>query len=73
MKQDHDKHRKLLAAIKDTSGDSAERQCCSTHFKTDATAHAAAEEETLYATMMTMSEESGTTPSIAVSEHKEID
>ena len=52
LKQDHDKHRELIDAIKETSGDSDERSSLFTQFKTDAMAHAAAEEGTLYATMM---------------------
>ncbi|MEO7635335.1 MAG: hemerythrin domain-containing protein [Sphingomicrobium sp.] len=50
--EDHDKHRKLIEAIQATSGDSGERNGLFTQFKTDAMAHAAAEEGTLYATMM---------------------
>lgn len=50
--EDHDKHRELIAAIKATSGDSEERTALFTQFKTDAMAHAAAEEGTLYVAMM---------------------
>lgn len=52
LKQDHDKHRALIDAIKETSGDSAERRDLFEQFKTDAMAHAAAEEGTLYVAMM---------------------
>lgn len=52
LKQDHDKHRELIEAIKQTSGDSAERESLFSEFKTDAMAHAAAEEGTLYVAMM---------------------
>ncbi|QNM83840.1 hemerythrin domain-containing protein [Sphingomonas sabuli] len=52
LKQDHDKHRELIDAIKQTSGDSDDRKSLFTQFKTDAMAHAAAEEETLYVAMM---------------------
>ena len=50
--EDHDKHRELIDAIKQTSGDSDERTALFTQFKTDAMAHAAAEEGTLYVAMM---------------------
>ena len=52
LKQDHDKHRQLIEAIKQTSGDSSERKALFEQFKTDAMAHAAAEEGTLYVAMM---------------------
>ena len=50
--EDHDKHRALIDAIKQTSGDSAERKSLFAQFKTDSMAHAAAEEGTLYVAMM---------------------
>ena len=50
--EDHDKHRELIGAIKQTSGDSAERASLFARFRTDAMAHAAAEEGTLYVAMM---------------------
>lgn len=52
LKQDHDEHRALIEQIKMTSGDSDERQSLFEQFKTDAMAHAAAEEGTLYVAMM---------------------
>ncbi|QDP19255.1 hemerythrin domain-containing protein [Sphingomonas xanthus] len=52
LKQDHNRHRELIDKIKATSGDSEERRTLFEQFKTDAMAHAAAEEGTLYATMM---------------------
>jgi hypothetical protein len=52
LKQDHDKHRDLLDRLEKTSGDSAERERLFTRFKLDAQAHAAAEEESLYAEML---------------------
>lgn len=52
LKQDHERHRQLIEAIKATSGESAERQSLFARFKTDAMAHAAAEEGTLYVAMM---------------------
>lgn len=50
--EDHDRHRQLIEAIKATSGDSDERRGLFDEFKTDAMAHAAAEEGTLYVAMM---------------------
>jgi hemerythrin superfamily protein len=50
--EDHDRHRQLIEAIKATSGDSDERRSLFDEFKTDAMAHAAAEEGTLYVAMM---------------------
>ena len=54
--QDHDKHRKLIAAIEGTVGESDERKALFDEYKTDATAHAAAEELTLYHQLMGESE-----------------
>lgn len=56
LKQDHDKHRDLIARICETQGDSDERRTLFEQYKVDANAHAAAEEETLYATIMTMTD-----------------
>ena len=50
--QDHDKHRGLIKAIEATSGDSEERRALYEQFRTDAKAHASAEEVTLYAILM---------------------
>ena len=50
--QDHDKHRALIKKIEATSGDSDERRALYDQFRTDAKAHASAEEVTLYATLM---------------------
>lgn len=52
LKQDHDKHRRLIAAIEDTQGASDERKALFEQYKTDATAHAATEELTLYHALM---------------------
>ena len=54
--KDHDKHRKLITAIEETVGASDERKALFEQYKTDATAHAAAEEITLYHTLMGESE-----------------
>jgi len=72
LKHDHDRHRSLLAKISETSGDSAERRDLFEQFTLDVAAHAAAEEESLYAAMLA-------NPDLrddarhSVSEHKEID
>ena len=50
--QDHDKHRGLIKAIEATSGDSEDRRSLYEQFRTDAKAHASAEEVTLYAILM---------------------
>lgn len=49
---DHDVHRKLLARIADTSGDSDARKAAWSKFYYDVKSHAAAEEETFYSTLM---------------------
>ena len=54
--QDHDKHRKLIAAIEETVGASDDRKALFEQYKVDATAHAAAEELTLYHALMGESE-----------------
>ncbi len=72
LKEDHDKHRTMLDLIDKTSGDSEGRRELFGRFKTEVTAHAAAEEETLYATMLA-------DPDLrhegqhSVAEHKEIE
>lgn len=71
LKQDHDKHRELIEAIKQTTGESDDRKTLFERFKLDATAHAAAEEETLYATIMAMSDLRQDAQH-SVSEHKEL-
>ena len=71
LKQDHDKHRALIDAIAQTSGDSAERERLFEEFKLDATAHAAAEEETFYAAIMKQSDLREDARH-SVSEHKDV-
>ncbi|MBR0552932.1 hemerythrin domain-containing protein [Stakelama marina] len=72
LKRDHDRHRDLLAKIAETSGDSEERRELFEKFRVEVSAHAAAEEESLYATML---EEPDLRDDArhSVSEHKEID
>jgi hemerythrin superfamily protein len=70
LKADHDRHRDLLAKIAGSSQGDV-RRALFDEFRTEVTAHAAAEEESLYATMLGK-------PDLredavhSVSEHKEI-
>jgi hemerythrin superfamily protein len=69
LKADHDRHRALLAKIAEGGDD---RAALFEQFRIDVTAHAAAEEQTLYATMLAdpdLQEEARH----SVSEHKEIE
>ena len=71
LKEDHDKHRTLLDLLEKTEGDSDGREELFERFRTEVMAHAAAEEETLYATMMKDPDlREDATHSVA--EHKEI-
>ncbi len=72
LKHDHDRHRALLAQLGETSGASEERSTLFESLRQELQAHAAAEEESLYATMLgnpDLREEARH----SVSEHKEID
>ncbi len=70
--QDHNRQRDLLDHIAETSGDSEERRTLFEELRKELQAHAAAEEESLYATMLA-------NPDLrdearhSVSEHKEVD
>lgn len=72
LKKDHDRQRKLLEQLGETSGASDERKTLFETLRQELQAHAAAEEESLYATMLGM-------PDLredarhSVSEHKEVD
>jgi hemerythrin superfamily protein len=72
LKSDHDLHREMLAKIAETSGDTPERRDLFEAFRVEVTAHAAAEEQSLYATMLGDPElqDDGRH---SVAEHKEID
>ena len=70
LKQDHAKHRDLLARIGD-AGASEERKTLFEAFRIEVTAHAAAEEETLYATMLA-DPELRHEAQHSVAEHKEV-
>jgi len=72
LKADHDRHRDLLARLAETKGDSEERRALFEAFRVEVTAHAAAEEESLYATMLGRPELRDEARH-SVSEHKEID
>lgn len=72
LKNDHDRHRKLLDDIEATSRGSDERRALFDDFRKELQAHAAAEEQSLYALMLA-------NPDLrdearhSVAEHKEID
>ncbi len=72
LKQDHDQHRQLLAKLADAQGDRDRREKLFEQFRVEVTAHAAAEEETLYATMLARPDLREDAQH-SVSEHKEID
>lgn len=72
LKADHDQQRKLLAQIAETSGDSEERRTLFETLMLDLSAHAAAEEESLYASMLG-NPELREDARHSVSEHKEVD
>lgn len=74
LKQDHDLHRQLFAKMADADGDKDEGALKKLfdQFKVEVTAHAAAEEETLYATMLAQPDLREDAQH-SVSEHKEID
>lgn len=52
IKQDHDSHRDVLNRLDATTGDSPDRESLYATIKQELEAHAAAEEETFYATLM---------------------
>ena len=70
--EDHNRHRDLLAKIAETSGDSEERRTLFEQFRIDVTAHASAEEQSLYAEMMGRPELTDDARH-SVAEHKELD
>ncbi|MBW0144285.1 hemerythrin domain-containing protein [Sphingomicrobium clamense] len=71
LKEDHDKHREMLTRMT-VSQDPDDRKALFENFKVEVKAHAAAEEETLYSTMLA-------DPDLrhdgqhSVAEHKELD
>lgn len=72
LKADHDRQRVMLAQIDETHGDSPERRSLFEDLRRELQAHAAAEEESLYATMLAKPELRDEARH-SVSEHKEID
>lgn len=72
LKQDHDQHRQLLNKLEDSKGETGRREKLFAQFKVEVTAHAAAEEESLYATMLAKPDLREDAQH-SVSEHKEID
>lgn len=71
LKQDHDAHRQLFQKIADAKDDQQLEKLFD-QLKVEVTAHAAAEEETLYATMLSRPDLREDAQH-SVSEHKEID
>lgn len=69
---DHDFHRELLEGLAATSGDTAERRTLWKRFFYDVKAHAAAEEETLYAKLIA-TEDGQPDARHSVHEHQELD
>jgi len=72
LKADHDRHRDMLAKLGETSGDSEERRTLFEAFRVEVTAHAASEEMSLYATMLS-DHDLRDDARHSVSEHKEVD
>ena len=70
LKSDHDRHRKLLAQLSEAQP--AERRALFEKLRKELQAHAAAEEESLYATMLACPDLRDDARH-SVSEHKEID
>ncbi|PEQ13880.1 hemerythrin [Novosphingobium sp. PC22D] len=72
LKTDHDRHREMLERIAETHGASDERKTLFEDLRKELQAHAAAEEESLYATMLAQPDLRDEARH-SVSEHKEID
>lgn len=70
LKDDHDRHRKLLAQL--SEAEPAERGALFEELRKELQAHAAAEEESLYATMLAVPDLRDEARH-SVSEHKEVD
>jgi hypothetical protein len=72
LKQDHDRHREMLERVGDTSGDSKERRESFEQLRVDVSAHANAEEQSLYAEMLARPDlqDKGRH---SVAEHEEVD
>ncbi|MBH1992628.1 MAG: hemerythrin domain-containing protein [Sphingomonadaceae bacterium] len=72
LKQDHDAHRLLFEKMADAAKDEDRLEKLFDQFKVEVSAHAAAEEESLYATMLSRPDLREDAQH-SVSEHKEID
>ncbi|HSX54419.1 MAG TPA: hemerythrin domain-containing protein [Sphingomonas sp.] len=72
LKRDHDRHRDLLERIASADPDSKDRAALFEQLRVELQAHAAAEEESLYATMLARPDLRDEARH-SVSEHKEID
>ena len=72
LKQDHDRHRELLDKLMQTSGESEERQPLFEELTKELKAHAAAEEQALYSTMLRKPPTTDDTRH-SVAEHHEIE
>ncbi len=72
LREDHDRQRKLLKAVQDTSGDEAQRRSTFSELARELDAHAKAEERSLYAAMLAH-KTSQPMASHSVHEHNEID
>ena len=72
LKEDHDRHRELLDQLLETSGDSSKREELFTELTKELKAHAAAEEQALYSTMLRKPPTTDETRH-SVAEHHEID
>ena len=72
LKQDHDSHRQLFAKMADAQGEPDRLEKLFEQFKVEVKAHAAAEEETLYATMLARPDLREDAQH-SVSEHKEVE
>lgn len=69
LKADHDRHRELLSRISNSQGD---RSALFEQFRVEVSSHAAAEEQTLYATMLADPDLQDDARH-SVSEHKEVE
>lgn len=72
LTQDHELHRELAGKLAETSGDTPERQAMWKQLRADCEAHAAAEEQTFYSSLI--AEPDGQDKSRhSISEHKVLD
>ena len=72
LESDHARHRQMLKQLSETQGDSAERRALFENLRKELQAHAAAEEESLYVTMLACPDLRENARH-SVTEHKEID